>query len=226
MIPLIDLQVVEYIKSGLGRLRKDEKKLDNYFSYASPKTIQSMRKLIQEYRIPVLNGFPRNETQLPCIIVQIGEEAQANYGLGDGIDENYPEQSVGDENYLHWTGEDSSTYVQENIQLSALLRIEVWSDNAVITSFLYAIVKYCLLSSKWQMVNDGLILPSIGGGDLEPAPDYLDNLFVYRRAILLNFDYVAQYHVADQIIGREPSHFPLETTVADIDIDINSIEEE
>lgn len=226
MIPLIDLQVVEYIKSGLGRLRKDAKKLDNYFSYASPKTIQSMQKLIQEYRIPVLNGFPRNETQLPCIIVQIGEEAQANYGLGDGIDENYPEQSVGDENYLHWTGEDSSTYVQENIQLSALLRIEVWSDNAVITSFLYAIVKYCLLSSKWQMVNDGLILPSIGGGDLEPAPDYLDNLFVYRRAILLNFDYVAQYHVADQIIGEEPSHFPLETTVADIDIDINSIEEE
>lgn len=226
MIPLIDLQVVEYIKSGLSRLRNDAKKLDNYFSYASPKTIQSMQKLIQEYRIPVLNGFPRNETQLPCIIVQIGEEAQANYGLGDGIDENYPEQSVGDENYLHWTGEDSSTYVQENVQLSALLRIEVWSDNAVITSFLYAIVKYCLLSSKWQMVNDGLILPNIGGGDLEPAPDYLDNLFVYRRAILLNFDYVAQYHVADQIIGNEPSHFPLETTVADIDIDINSIEEE
>ena len=96
MIPLIDLQVVEYIESGLGRLRKDSKKLDNYFSYASPKTIQSMQKLIQEYRIPVLNGFPRNETQLPCIIVQIGEEAQANYGLGDGIDESYPEQSVGD----------------------------------------------------------------------------------------------------------------------------------
>lgn len=227
MLPLIDLLIKKYIEEGLERLRKNPKKLRQYFSHASDETIKSMEKLITEYKINVLSGYPRTQVELPCFVVTIAGEDEVPYGIGDGVDELYPEWLEGNTNYLHWE-ESGSEYVRENAQMKGQVRVEVWSDNATITSFLYAIAKYCLFAAKRDMVQERIHIPTVSGGDLEPVPDYM-TIFVYRRAVILNFEYELSYHVLDREIGKEEGHFKLNTNVGDIDINpkyLSSKEEE
>lgn len=216
MLPIIDLLIKRYINEGLERLRNNPDRIRKYFSYASDETIDDMVKLITEYKLHVLSGYPREPVQMPCFVITIAGENESTYGIGDGRDENYPEWTEGNHNYLHWN-EDGSKYIRENAQMKAQVRVEVWSDNAVVTSFLYAIAKYCLFSAKTDMNNHRIYIPNISGGDLEPVPQYM-SIFVYRRAVMINFEYELSYHVADEIIGKEESHFPLGTTIDDIDI--------
>ena len=217
MIPLIDLLIRRYIEEGIERLDKNPRKIREYFSYASDKTIKSVEKLVTEYRINVLSGYPREVTHLPCIVVSIAGEEEVPYGIGDGIDENYREFGIGEDNYTDWFKEENSKYIQESIQMRASIRAEIWGTDAVVTSFLYAIVKYCLLSARNSMYEEGLMLATISGGDLEPAPEYFPE-FVYRRAVILDFEYTADYHVGDKIIGQEDDHFPVGTKKIGINV--------
>lgn len=225
MIPIIDLLVKNYIEDGMMRLRKEPDRIRRYFSYANKKTIEDMVRLVTQFKIHILSGYPRQPTELPCIIITIAGEDEVPHGIGDGVDQAYPEWERGEKNYLHWTGEDNSKYVRENAQMRAQIRVEAWSDNAVTTSFLYALIKYCLFSAKWDMVNNEIILPTVSGGDLEPVPDYM-TIFVYRRAVMLNFEYTLGYHVGGLIIGKEEGHFELGTTIDDLDIKMKGYREE
>lgn len=218
MIPIIDLLIKKHVEEGLERLRVNPRKIREYFSFAGDKTIKSIEKLIKEYNINVLSGYPRDTIQLPCIIVSIAGEHEMPYGIGDGIDGSYPEMGIGEDNYLNWTEEENSKFIQESIQMKAQIRAEIWATDAVITAFLYAIVKYCLLSARKDMYDNGLMLMEISGGDLEPAPEYFPE-FVYRRAVMIDFEYTVDYHVADKIIGNEEDHLPLETEEIKINIE-------
>lgn len=210
MFPVIDLLFKKYVEEGLEKLKENPDKIRKYFSYASDKTKEDMVELITGYNIGVVSGYPREPAEMPCFVVAIAGEDEVPYGIGSGIDENYPEFDDGRDNYLEWTLKEDSKYIRENAQMRAQIRVEVWSDNAVITSFLYAIGKYALFSSKWEMDKEGLINVEISGGDLEPVPEYMTT-FVYRRAIMVNFEYPLAYHVADQVIGEEEGHLPVGT---------------
>ena len=63
-------------------------------------------------------------------------------------------------------------------------RIECWSDNGELTSLMFQILKISLLSSVNQMTENGFILPTLNGQDLEPAFDYMP-VFVFRRSLNL-----------------------------------------
>lgn len=218
MIPIIDLLIKNYVEQGLERLRKNPRKIKEYFSYANDKTIKSMEKLITEYKIHVLSGYPKEPIQLPCIVISIAGETEIPYGIGNGIDEGYREFELGNENYLNWSEEHNSTFIQENVQMKAQIRAEVWATDSIVTSFLYGITKYCLLSARNDMENEGLQLIELSGGDLEPAPDYFPE-FVYRRATMLDFEYTSSYHVGDLVIGKEEGHIPIGTK--EIGVNIN-----
>lgn len=224
MIPIIDLLIKRYIDEGLERLKNEPERIRHYFGFASPKTIEDMVKFVTQYKISVLTGYPREPSTLPCVVITIAGEDEVSHGIGDGIDMNYPEWDEGRQNYLHWTNENDSKYIRESAQLRAQIRAEVWTDNAVTTSFLYAIVKYCLFSAKWDMRKQGIFLPQVSGGDLEPVPDYM-TIFVYRKAALLNFEYELNYHVGDKIIGQEDDHFALGTAIDDISINWDDYKE-
>lgn len=217
MIPIIDLLVKQYIEDGLERLRTHPDKIQDYFGFASERTINSMVKLITEYNISVITGYPREPSTLPCIVITIGGEDEVSHGIGDGIDMNYPEWEEGRENYLHWSEGGDSKYIRQSAQMRAQVRIEAWTDNSITTSLLYSVIKYCLFSSKWDMRGNGIFIPTVSGGDLEPVPDYM-TLFVYRKAAILNFEYELSYHVDNKEIGKEDDHFPLETTIDDIEL--------
>ena len=71
MIPLVDLLMRKYVEDGIEELRNNPEKIERYFSMASDKTMKSMRDLITGYKIEILSGFPRKETQLPCVIISL-----------------------------------------------------------------------------------------------------------------------------------------------------------
>lgn len=217
MIPLIDLLFTKCIEDGLNSLKNNPDKIDYIFSYASKKTIEYLKDVILNYEIYILPGYPRTENKLPCYIVQISGEEEVPYSLGGGIDYEYHEQLEDNFNYLNWDKEDNTQYIQENAQMRANIRVESWSDNAVITSFMYAIAKYSLLRSRDELERNGIMLQNLSGTDLEPVPDYLPT-FVYRRAVTISFEYILSYHVDDKVIGKEEDHLPVGATIDDVEI--------
>lgn len=218
MIQLIDLFVKNKIKKVLNYLSNNVELIDKFFLYADEKTNQDVKKFLKEYEIHVKSSYPREELYLPSIIVLVENEQEVPYGIGSGIDENY----IGlGENYLDWP-EDEKHPIQENIQMHTSIRCEVWSDNAVTTSFLYAITKYCLLATRKEFEEENIILSSLSGGDLEPIPDFI-NFFVYRRALNLECEYTSSYYRFGEFAGEMDSQFNLGSSVDDIDIETKGI---
>lgn len=218
---MLDLFVKSRLRKVLDYLSKNTELIDEYFQYADKNTNNDIKKFIKEYQIEVLSSYPREELYLPCIVVLIESEQEIPYGLGSGIDENYIGYES-DSNYLNWS-KDIKHPIQENIQMQSNIRCEIWSDNAVITSFLYAITKYCLLSTRKDFEKENIILSSLSGGDLEPIPDYI-NFFVYRRALTLSCEYTSTYFRLDEFAGDLESQFNLGTTVKDIAINGKGVE--
>lgn len=216
MIPLIDLYVKRLLEHGIERLRTYD--LEKYFEYASPKTIQSMDTLLSDYKINVLCGYPREPAQLPCIVVTVAGEDEVDFGLSGGIDEGYEE--LGD-NYLRWPK--GFHDIIGNAQMRIQLKMEVWSDNAIVTSFLYSVVKYILLAARKEMEEEGFLLSTVSGGDLEPAPDYF-TVFVYRKAVMLSLEYTVRYHVGEMFAGKDDSMAEIGTTIDDVDIRLEGLD--
>lgn len=218
MIQLIDLFVKNKINKVLNYLSSNVELIDKFFLYADEKTNQDVKKFLKEYKIHVKSSYPREEVYLPSIIVLVENEQEVPYGIGSGIDENY----IGlGENYLDWP-KDEKHPIQENIQMQTSIRCEVWSDNAVTTSFLYAITKYCLLATRKEFEEENIILSSLSGGDLEPIPDFI-NFFVYRRALNLECEYTSSYYRLGEFAGEMDSQFNLGASVDDIDIGMKGI---
>lgn len=218
MIQLIDLFVKNKIKKVLNYLSKNVELIDKFFLYADEDTNRDVKIFIKDFKIDVRSSYPREEVYLPSIIVLVENEQEVNYGLGSGIDENY----IGlGENYLDWP-KGKKHPIQENIQMHTSIRCEVWSDNAVTTSFLYAITKYCLLATRKEFEEENIILSSLSGGDLEPIPDFI-NFFVYRRALNLECEYTSSYYRLGEYAGKMDSQFNLGTSLDDIDIEAKGI---
>lgn len=215
MIQMIDLFVKSRVRKVIKYLSNNPELIDEYFMYADKKTNDDIKRFITDYKIRVLSSYPRGELYLPCIVVLVESEQEVPYGLGGGIDENYI-GSQSDPNYLNWD-KDTKHPIQESIQMQTSIRCEIWSDNAVITSFLYAICKYCLLTTRKDFEQENIILSSLSGGDLEPIPDYL-NFFVYRRALVLACEYTSTYYRFGEFAGEMDSQFSLGSTIDDISI--------
>lgn len=219
MIQMVDLFVKSRIKKVIQYLGKHTEIIDDYFKYADKKTHDSIKKFIKEYAINVTSSYPREEIYLPSIVVLVESEQEVPYGLASGIDENY----IGlDDNYLNWDGKQA---IQENIQMQTSIRCEIWSDNATITSFLYAITKFALLATRKEFEEENIILSSLSGGDLEPIPDYVP-FFVYRRALVLACEYTSSYYRFDEFAGFMDSQFSLGSNIDDIFINGKGAEDD
>lgn len=215
MIQLIDLFVKSRLRKVLAYLSDNTELIDQYFQYADDDTNEDIKRFIKEYKIDIRSSYPREELYLPCIVVLVESDQEVPYGIGNGIDENYIGNEI-DENYLNWS-KDIEHPIQESVQMQTNIRCEIWSDNAVITSFLYAITKYCLLTTRKEFEEENIILSSLSGGDLEPIPDFI-NFFVYRRALTLSCEYTSTYFRFNEFAGKMDSQFNLGTTIDQISI--------
>ena len=107
----------------------------------------------------------------------------------------------------------SNTGMQYDVQY----RIEIYTQNADLTTLLYSLVKYILLKNIVTLEDVGYRLINISGTDFEPMPDYFPGIFLYRRTVIFNAKIVDSIQSSDQIIRAIESNIKLYEYMAKLD---------
>lgn len=125
-----------------------------------------------------------------------------NYEVSSGVlyfpESTDPYMKEGDTvtiNYTVYSGVSESYGTMFNSQY----RIECWSDNGDITSFMYYLLKFMMLRAREDFLKSGVVIPTISGGDLEPVPDYFPT-FVYRRALNMSMKSESVFFIEDEMV--------------------------
>lgn len=191
MIPIIDDYLQTLIINRLRFLKEHLVLIDYIFQTGNPETKKRLKTLLTNQKLRVVIGFPREQTTLPAYVITLAPEQEQPAGLGDNYD------IFGEDEY---DTDDALTVTQKFLDrslsstfMNATYRIECWSDNGDLTAYMHSILKWCLFTSRKDMLQAGWNNIVISGTDLEPVPDYMP-IFVYRRAAQVTLIYEAKYH--------------------------------
>ena len=193
LIPVVDDFIQAMLVAKLRFLKERPKLIEYIFQTSHPETISRLQQLLTSQQLRVVIGFPREQSTLPAYVITLAPEREQPSGLGDNLS-IYSEDEIGEiggdpEGIAQLFLDDyiSSTF------MNATYRIECWSDNGDLTAYMYAILKWCLWTSRLEMLQMGWNNIRVEGTDLEPVPDYMP-VFVYRRAaqLILTYDNLYQ----------------------------------
>lgn len=199
MIPLVDDYLQLFIAEKLRFLKDNPTIIDHIFHTGKRETLSKLKDFIENRKIKVVIGYPKDQNSLPCYVITLAPEQEQPIGLGD--DGGYYEDLGIDENdeILEQVEKEMSQFLAATY-MNSNYRIECWSDNGDLTSYMYVILKWCLWSSRQAMLNMGWVNIKVNGTDLEPVPDYMP-VFIYRRAAQVNLMYENLYY--EDIAGLE-----------------------
>lgn len=195
MIPLIDDYLQGYLVQKIKFLKKHPKLIDLIFYANRRETLSSLTEFIVNRPIRVILGYPKDQTSLPCYVITLAPENEVPFGLGDGHDEFVDDLGLSEviqDEELHGKVDKSLKVQVDGTYMNSNYRIECWSDNGDLTTYMYAILKWCIMSSRAEMLSEGFVNITISGTDLEPVPDYLP-VFIYRRSLQVNLQYENHY---------------------------------
>lgn len=219
MIPMVDDYLQLMIVNKLKFLKKHPSIIDRIFYTGKRETLSSLKDFIKNKPIKVIIGYPKDQTSLPCYVITLAPENEVPLGLGDGTDEfiDY-EKGLGglmDEEEDATDGDSSIELSDEEklmeraisemsvhlngTYMNSTYRIECWSDNGDLTAYMYIILKWCLWTSRQEMLSMGWVNITLSGTDLEPVPDYMP-VFVYRRSAQINLQYENLYFSNTSVI--------------------------
>ena len=136
-------------------------------------------------------GFPREQTSLPAYVITLAPEQEQQSGVGDNFD-TYGEDELPEDDEITAMQKYLDRFLSSTF-MNATYRIECWSDNGDLTAYMHSILKWCLWTSRKDMLAVGWNNITVSGSDLEPVPDYMP-IFIYRRAVQLSLTYDAKYH--------------------------------
>lgn len=184
MIPLIDDYLKDVITKNLTFLKEHPEVIDKLFSpLAKRETVDKIKQFIINHKLKVIIGFPREPQSLPCYVITLAGEQEQPLGIGEDMGTYDIDFNTEEDN------ENSLPYVPLSaVGMNASYRVECWSDNGDLTSYMYSILKFCLLSERFEMYKKDLLNISLSATDLEPVPDYFP-VFVYRRALMVSLMY-------------------------------------
>ena len=205
MIPMVDDFLQMFIVEKLTWLKKHPKVLDYIFFTGQRSTLEKLRKFIEERKIKVVIGYPKDQTSLPAYVITLAPEQEQPSGLGDNYESWDDLGGMGieeddDSELEQGVKRELASYLSDTF-MNGTYRIECWSDNGDLTAYMYIILKWCLWSSRQQMMDLGWINPTLSGTDLEPVPDYMP-VFIYRRAAQLTVIYDNLYYENIDEIGK------------------------
>lgn len=195
MIPLVDDYIQLFIAEKLSWLKQHPVVINHIFRTGKRETLEKLQDFITNRKIKVIIGYPKEQSSLPAYVITLAPEAEQPIGLGDdnGYYEGY-DLGIGDdaEDYLQKAEEKISEFIS-GTYMNSNYRIECWSDNGDLTAYMYIILKWCIWSSRQQMLDMGWVNVKVSGTDLEPVPDYFP-IFIYRRAAQLSLTYENLYY--------------------------------
>lgn len=191
MIPIVDDYLQTLIIKKLRFLKENLVLVDYIFQTGNPETNQRLKDLLTVQKLRVVIGFPKEQTTLPAYVITLAPEQEQPSGLGDNFeiygDEEDEEDSVETITHKYLDHFLSSTF------MNATYRIECWSDNGDLTAYMHSILKWCIFTSRKELLLAGFNNIVVSGSDLEPVPDYMP-IFIYRRAAQVSLTYDAKYH--------------------------------
>lgn len=198
MIPIVDDFIQAMIVSKLRFLKERPKLVEYIFQTGNTETIKRLQKLLTTQQIRVVIGFPREQSTLPAYVITLAPEQEQPSGLGDNLS-IYGLNEIGDE-----PDEIAQLFLDDYIAstfMNATYRVECWSDNGDLTAYMYAILKWCLWTSRLEMLKMGWNNIRVEGTDLEPVPDYMP-IFIYRRAaqLILTYDNMYQENLNNLLL--------------------------
>lgn len=214
IIPLVDDFLQMFIANRLKWLKEHPKVIDHIFYTGKRETLDKLKDFITNRKIKVTIGYPRDQSSLPAYVITLAPEAEQPLGLGDDFG-TFDDLELGgelDEEEIEEMNEDTeedeiTEEVKEelskflaNTYMNANYRIECWSDNGDLTAYMYTILKFCLWSSRMDMLRMGWVNIKLSGTDLEPVPDYMP-IFIYRRAAQIAITYENLYYENVEKIG-------------------------
>lgn len=190
MIPIVDDFIQTMIVTKLRFLKEHPELMEYIFQTAHPETTKRLQKLLTTQQLRVVIGFPREQSTLPAYVITLAPEQEQPSGLGDNLN-IYGLDEIGED-----PEEVAQLFMDDYIAstfMNSTYRIECWSDNGDLTAYMYAILKWCLWTSRLEMLKMGWNNIRVEGTDLEPVPDYMP-VFVYRRAaqVILTYDNLYQ----------------------------------
>lgn len=197
MIPLVDDYIQALIVEKLKWLKEHPSVIDHIFRTGRRETLAKLRDFIVNKKVKIMIGYPKDQTSLPAYVITLAPEAEQPMGLGDehgsfeGMDLGMTDEDSPE--YLELVEQDLTRYIS-GTYMNSTYRIECWSDNGDLTSYMYTILKWCLWSSRMQMMDLGWVNVSVSGTDLEPVPEYFPSFFIYRRAAQLAVTYPNLYY--------------------------------
>lgn len=193
MIPLVDDYIQLFIAEKLSWLKQHPVVINHIFRTGKRETLEKLQDFITNRKIKVIIGYPKEQSSLPAYVITLAPESEQPIGLGDdnGYYEGY---GIGadEEDYIQKAEEKISEFIS-GTYMNSNYRIECWSDNGDLTAYMYIILKWCIWSSRQQMLDMGWVNIKMSGTDLEPVPDYFP-IFIYRRAAQLSLMYENLYY--------------------------------
>lgn len=180
MLPLIEDYIRSCVTSKLQWIKNNPDQIPVIFGTLGRRSsLKNFQQYVKATDFKVLLGYPREANQLPAFVLTLAGENEVTAGIGDCIDEDFED--------------DEHQYCVDTVYMDANFRLEVWTDNADLAVYMYTLGKWALLTSRKDMLCNGFVLPRVSGADLEPVPDYFP-IFVYRRALMLNFQYENEFY--------------------------------
>lgn len=235
MIPLPDDFLLEYTARNISWLKAHPEFVDQIFYTSTRETAGKIKKFLTSQTMHVTLGYPRDQTGLPAFSIVMSPESETPLGVGDELgtfDEFYLGATLDpkeDDRELTEEEREVVEYAQnklrellENTGMRASYRIECWADNADMTAYMYAILKWSTWGCRRDMYRLGWKEITLSGMDLEPMTEYMP-VFVYRRALQISMEYESVYYTdigalgeyGDMIAnpGKYPSPGPADTWV-------------
>lgn len=194
MIPLVDDYIQIMIANKLRWLKNHPSVIDHIFHTGKRETLSKLKEFIENRKIKVVIGYPKDQNSLPCYVITLAPESEQPTGLGDDSEfyDDY-DLGLGDDSEITEEMEKTLSKFLASTYMNSNYRIECWSDNGDLTSYMYVILKWCLWTSRQEMLDMGWVNIRLSGTDLEPAPDYMP-VFIYRRAAQMNLMYENLYY--------------------------------
>jgi hypothetical protein len=219
LVPEIIIQRV--LVDGIRQVRSNAWRSDQLFKSVPQSFAQGFSDLLKKTPIDITIGYPREDSQFPCIAILLRAEEETDIVLGDLLSAGYTDNSglIGSGEFFFTEGEATSdaaygsefsvgdprrifdrgsrTYkeVRGSGQSSSYL-VQIMTDDQEFTIFLYHVVRFIILSSVQMLTDNGIHQLRLSGTDFLPQAAQQPN-FVFMRGINMNFLYFAEYFAVE-----------------------------